>query len=316
MRAGPPATMMEGMTKLATEDAGPVPSRRASPDEDIADQAKSAADQAAEQAGVVVRDLVDLDDLRLAVDLFVRVWPGEPGSAPCTLDVVRALSKAGNYVGGAFQGEELVGASLAFFGPPAAAAMHSHVTAVMAGLRSRSLGFVIKQHQRAWALRHGATQVSWTYDPLVRRNAYFNLSKLGATAVEYLPNFYGQMTDAINAGDESDRLVCRWDLRSDRAVQASRGNLPAVDLAELQTRGAVTGLSADPQGAPVVGSSDAPIVLVGVPPDIESLRRSDPDTARAWRYALRGVLRPLLEAGGRVTGFVKSGWYVVQTGPA
>ena len=136
-------------------------------------------------------------------------------------------SKAGNYVGGAFQGEELVGASLAFFGPPAAAAMHSHVTAVMAGLRSRSLGFVIKQHQRAWALRHGATQVSWTYDPLCRRNAYFNLSNSAPPRSNTCLNFYGQMTDAINAGDESDRLVCRLGhLGSDRAVQASRATCP------------------------------------------------------------------------------------------
>jgi predicted GNAT superfamily acetyltransferase len=287
------------MTKLATAD--------------LADQAESAADRAAQQSGVRVRDLVDLDELKLAVALFGRVWPGEPGSAPCTLDVMRALSKTGNYVGGAFQGEELVGASVAFFGPPAEAAMHSHVTAVAPGLRGRNLGFTIKLHQRAWALRRGVTRISWTYDPLVRRNAYFNLGKLGATAVEYLPNFYGQMTDAVNAGDESDRLVCHWDLRSGRVVEASRGNPPAMDLAELRGRGAVAGLSADQRGAPVVGPSDAPTVLVTVPPDIEALRGSDPQTARAWRYALRGVLGKLLDGGGRVTGFVKSGWYVVET---
>jgi predicted GNAT superfamily acetyltransferase len=127
--------MMEGMTKLATAD--------------LADQAAQAAEQAARQAAVLVRDLVDLDEFTLAVALFGRVWPGDPGSAPCTLDVLRALGKTGNYVGGAFQGEELVGACVGFFGPPAEASMHSHVTAVAPGRRGRNLGFAIKQHQRA-----------------------------------------------------------------------------------------------------------------------------------------------------------------------
>jgi predicted GNAT superfamily acetyltransferase len=290
--------MMGNMTELAPAD--------------IAEDATHAAGRTADQAGVRLRDLRDLAELQLATALFGQVWPADPGSAPCTLDVMRALSKAGNYVSGAFQGEELVGACVGFFGPPADAAMHSHVAAVVPGLRGRNVGFAIKLHQRAWALRHGVTRVSWTFDPLVSRNAYFNLSKLGGTAAEYLPNFYGQMNDAVNAGDESDRIVVDWDLRSERVVQASRGNPPTVSLEELQARGAVTGLSADPQGGPVVGSSAGPLVLVGVPRDIESLRRSDAETARAWRFALRGVLGGLLDAGARVTGFVRSGWYVVE----
>jgi predicted GNAT superfamily acetyltransferase len=290
--------MMGNMTELAPAD--------------IAEDATHAAGRAADQAGVRLRDLRDLAELQLATALFGQVWPADPGSAPCTLDVMRALSKAGNYVSGAFQGEDLVGACVGFFGPPADAAMHSHVAAVVPGLRGRNVGFAIKLHQRAWALRHGVTRVSWTFDPLVSRNAYFNLSKLGGTAAEYLPNFYGQMNDAVNAGDESDRIVVDWELRSERVVQASRGNPPTVSLEELQARGAVTGLSADPKGGPVVGSSAGPLVLVGVPRDIESLRRSDAETARAWRFALRGVLGGLLDAGARVTGFVRSGWYVVE----
>ena len=291
--------MMGGMTELATAD--------------IADDAVRAAEHAANQCGVRVRDLRDLAELQLAGALFSTVWPAEPNGAPCTLDVMRALSKAGNYVSGAFRDGELVGACVGFFGPPAGASMHSHVAAVKPGLRSRDVGFAIKLNQRAWALRHRVTRVSWTFDPLVGRNAYFNLGKLGGTAAEYLPNFYGRMNDAVNAGDESDRLVVDWDLRSERVVRASRGNPPAMDLEDLRRRGAVTGLSADARGAPVVGSSAGPVVLIGVPRDVESLRRSDPETARAWRFALRGVLGALVGAGGRVTGFARSGWYVVET---
>jgi predicted GNAT superfamily acetyltransferase len=289
------------MTELATAD--------------LAEAATHAADRAAQQAEVRLRDLVDLAELKLATALFGRVWPGDPGGGPCTLDVMRALGKAGNYVSGAFRGEELVGACVGFFGPPGDAAMHSHVAAVAPGLRGRNVGFAIKLHQRAWALRRGVNRVSWTFDPLVSRNAYFNLGKLGGTAAEYLPNFYGEMADTVNAGDESDRLVVDWDLRSERVVEASRGNPPAMSLDRLHQDGAVVGLSVDPQGAPVVGSSSGPLVLVAVPPDIQALRQSDMDAVRAWRFAVRRVLGGLLDAGGRVSGFVRSGWYVV-TSPA
>jgi predicted GNAT superfamily acetyltransferase len=279
---------------------------------DTAEHAARAAELAAEIAGVRVRELRDLAELELATELFGAVWPAKPGNAPCTLDVMRALTKAGNYAAGAFQETRLVGASVAFFGPPAAAAMHSHIAAVAAGNRGRNVGFAMKQHQRAWALGHGVTRITWTYDPLVRRNAYFNLGKLGATAAEYLPNFYGQMADEVNAGDESDRVVADWDLTSAPVIEAASGNPLTVELEEVQARGAVTGLSADEHGLPVTGSTDAPLVLVAIPPDVESLRRTDQETARKWRYAVRSVLGGLMDSGGRVTGFVRDGWYVVE----
>ena len=47
------------------------------------------------------------------------------------------------------------------------------------------------------------------FDPLVRRNARLNLVRLGADVTDYLPDFYGAMDDAVNAGDRSDRLLAR-----------------------------------------------------------------------------------------------------------
>ena len=49
--------------------------------------------------------------------------------------------------------------------------------------------------------------MTWTFDPLVSRNARFNLTKLGAHAVEYLPDFYGAMEDGINSNDEKIHLT-------------------------------------------------------------------------------------------------------------
>ena len=117
--------------------------------------------------------------------------------APAAL--LRALSHAGNFVAGAFAEGELVGVSIAFFGREGDDLhVHSHITGVDPRLQNRSLGFALKQFQRSWALEHGASSVRWTADPLVRRNLYFNLCKLGATVVDYHPDFYGPLLDGVN----------------------------------------------------------------------------------------------------------------------
>ena len=104
--------------------------------------------------------------------------------------------------------------------------------------------------------------IAWTYDPLIRRNAYFNLVKLGARPVEYLRNFYGTMDDAINGGTETDRMLVHWDLRSDLAVAACAGQVRPASFGAERDRGAVVALSADRGGAPLDG-----LALDGPAPD-------------------------------------------------
>ena len=73
----------------------------------------------------------------------------------------------------------------------------------------------------------GSRTIQWTADPLVRGNVYFNLVKLGASLVAYHADFYGRLQDRLNAGEESDRVVVRWELVSERAMQAADGKTPA-----------------------------------------------------------------------------------------
>jgi predicted GNAT superfamily acetyltransferase len=172
-------------------------------------------------------------------------------------------------------------------------------------------------HQRSWSLRRGVRVIAWTYDPLVRRNAHFNLVKLGARPSEYLRNFYGVMDDAINGGTETDRMLVHWDLLSVEAGDASAGKPRPASFDDERARGAVVALAADDSGLPVAGlpvagRSPSRVFLVGVPADIKAMRLSDPGLAAAWRTALRDVLSPLMADGARVTGFDRSGWYVVS----
>jgi predicted GNAT superfamily acetyltransferase len=306
---------------------------------DVLADADEAAVRAAKAAGVAVRPLESLAELSAVGSLFDEIWEPGSGNSSVQLDLLRAMAKAGNYVSGAYDlaSGELLGGCVGFFGPPSHAELHSHIAGVVPAGLGRSVGFALKMHQRAWCLRHGVRVIAWTYDPLIRRNAYFNLVKLGARPAEYLRNFYGAMDDAINSGTETDRMLVHWDLRSRAVVEASAGRPQPASFAVERSLGAVVALSADGSGRPVAGPADddradddradddradddravaggpGPLrFLVGVPADIEAMRLADPGLAAAWRAALRDALAPLLADGARVTGFDRTGWYVVS----
>jgi predicted GNAT superfamily acetyltransferase len=254
-----------------------------------ADEAVSSAQAAADSVGVVVRELSAVDQLNQTVSLLSDIW-GRAGSPPVTPELLRAFSKAGNYIAGAYDGERLVGATIGFHSTPERHSLHSHIAGVAPGLIGRSVGFAMKLHQRAWALERGIDIIEWTFDPLVARNAYFNIVKLGAAPVEYLTNFYGVMSDMINGSDETDRLLMRWTLKDPVVVSAAAtGRIP----------------SSDP-GRP--GH-----VTVAIPTDIESMRVDEPELAHEWRLRVRERLTELLGNGGRITGFDRVQGYVVQT---
>jgi predicted GNAT superfamily acetyltransferase len=173
--------------------------------------------------------------------------------------------------------------------------------------RGLGVGQALKTHQRAWAAARGLSAVTWTFDPLVRRNAWFNITKLGADVEEYLVDFYGPMDDGVNDGDASDRLLAVW-------------AIPATDDSGGRARVFAEGVAApaalaEVDGGPVVHpvADGEPLVAVATPPDVETLRRTDPALAHAWRTAVREQLGPRL-ARGRIRGFTRSGSYLVGSG--
>lgn len=226
-----------------------------------------------------IRTLETAGDMATIGTVFQQVW----GTVTpiVTVELLMAISHAGGYVAGAFESGNAVGASFGFLADHRGErALHSHVTGILPGVQHGGVGRALKTHQRAWAADRGIRWIVWTFDPLVRRNAWFNIEVIGAHVTEYLPNFYGPMTDSINAHDESDRLVVAWPT-SDDIVR------PPTDPAAKTTS-------------------------VATPDDIVVLRRTDPGAAADWRFRLRGELAPLLAAGGVVTGFTRDGEYVVE----
>ena len=263
----------------------------------------------------MISELTELEDLRTLARIFAEIW-GRPGEPPVDSDVLMALVLSGNYVAGADVDGRLVGGLIGWLGGPPSdhLHLHSHILGIAAGSQVRGLGFELKQHQRTWCLERGVKAVEWTFDPLVRRNAYFNLNKLGAEARSYLVNFYGEMADGINAGEESDRILIEWRLDSPKAAAAAAGRPLEPSADDLQHRQVDALLSIGAGGEPVRGTSTDGVVMCQVPDDIVALRRSDPLLARAWRIAVRDAMKPAFDAGYRITGVTRTGWYILERG--
>ncbi len=169
---------------------------------------------------IVVRKCESLEDFHRCVELQREIW-GEADLEvePATMFVVAAHT--GGEVLGAFDGDRLVGYTLALVGVrDRTTYLHSHMAGVKPQYRDRGVGRMLKLFQRSEALGRGIRLIQWTFDPLEARNAHFNLNRLGAICRTYQPNLYGVTTSPLHRGLATDRLLVEWHLDSARAVAA------------------------------------------------------------------------------------------------
>ncbi|MER6384912.1 chorismate synthase [Streptomyces sp. NPDC001250] len=246
-------------------------------------------------AGVSIRTVHDVASLAAVADYFSDVWQTPRTAPPYPAEVLRSLVHAGGAVHAAYDGQRLAGASVAVLGA-------GHGTYSLVAAAGRGLGHAVKLAQRDWAVGLGARTMRWTFDPLVGRNARFNLVKLGAVGTEYLVDFYGPMTDGVNDGDESDRLTVTWELGATREASA-----PATSY-DVAPRGPVTATA--PDGDPLA-RRDGRHLWCRVPEDVVKLRAADPVPALRWRHAVREVLSAAFAEGFRATGMSRDGWYTL-----
>jgi predicted GNAT superfamily acetyltransferase len=262
------------------------------------------ANQAARAAGVELRPLTTIEDADRLLQVASATW-GEHQLVP--REMVRALADSGNAPYGAFEGTDLIGFVLGWAGVSGEDGLHahSHMLAALPDRRHRGVGYALKLAQRAQCLDQGIGVVRWTFDPLVARNAWFNLVKLGATADRFLADFYGEMSDALNRGDRSDRLLIRWRLDHETA-----GPRPAAGQVVLGTEGDPERPSPTEVRAPLGHPS-----LIRIPREYPALRRHDRMLADAWRNATREAFRTCFDAGLVVTGFTADSAYVLEESP-
>lgn len=261
---------------------------------------------AAETARIEVREIHTADAAAKASLLLDEVWNvDETGTNVFEPSLIIAFAHAGNYVSAAYsvdEPDEMIGVTIGFFGQPLGSVMHSHIAGVRHQIIGRGAGSAMKLHQRLWCLNLGITEMTWTFDPLIARNAYFNFQRLGVGMVEYLEDFYGQMRDGVNSGQASDRMMVSWPL--DRPARAS-----VVDPGS-----AFPCLRADDDGEPLLSEvpKETEFVSLDFPSDIEDLRGQDADLASRWRLALRTALTGLVGDGWVVDTCLKGGTYLLH----
>lgn len=257
------------------------------------------ARDAAARAHVQIRELHDVESMAKAIELLEGVWHAKPGDELVSQSLLMAMAHSGNYVVGAFRGEQMLGACLGFFCAPVGDAVHSHIAAVADIAAGNGIGTAIKLHQRDWARARGLNRITWTFDPIIARNAYFNLAVLGASGADYLVDFYGTLSDAVNSGAPSDRILVSWDLRSIRRNAVTTQASPAlVDMA------------GEPRRVPYPAASSQ--LRVQIPSEIAAVREEDPVRALRWRIALRETMIDVLSDGWRINGFDRSGHYLLE----
>jgi predicted GNAT superfamily acetyltransferase len=276
----------------------------------LAADAATALRRAEALAQVTVREPQTMPEIAAATAMWDRIWQAD-GASRLGPEVLRALTHAGNYLAGAMRGDRLIGALAGFYAKGGELHLHSHILGVDPTVRSAGVGFALKVHQRLWALERGLGRITWTFDPLVSANAYFNLHKLGARGVEYHANFYGAMSDGLNGGDDSDRVLVSWSLDEPRVARACMG-----ERAEARLDGAPYAVRMLPDGAPRVDqrvAQEADRALCALPRDIVAMRHDDPACAAEWRVAVREVLSTAMARGLVLNGVTRDGVCILAT---
>ena len=257
----------------------------------------------------------DPEELKAIVELQTVVW-SMPASEAVPHNMLFAIIHGGGNVIRADLDGELVGFSLGL------AALHgddrllwSHMAGVIPAHQGKGIGAGIKYAQRRWALEHGYKVIAWTFDPLQRGNANFNMHLLKATASIYHVNFYGTMTDGINAGMPSDRMEAVWDLLAEPVI-AAETNPPTEPVVNDFPRDKFL-LFSDDNGETYVQLPtkwDSDWYFVEIPFQLARLKRENIQKAQAWQVALRQAMGNAFAAGYKAVDFADDGkrcWYIL-----
>jgi predicted GNAT superfamily acetyltransferase len=264
-------------------------------------------------ARIRIRPLLTAEDYEQCVALQRLIWG--PGEDLVPAIVLLVSQKVGGIAAGAFDGEgTLLGCVVGFTGVRDGRRVHwSHLLAVHPEARDRGIGRRLKLYQRSRLRAMGIRTMYWTFDPLVARNAYLNLVRLGATVEDYVPDCYAAVADSpVDRAIGTDRMVVRWDLGRGARRPAPRIPAQRAILVVASEQGA------DGVAIPVAKPlARARWVRVEIPPDIHGLRDAHAEQASRWRQITRRAFLHYLRRGYRVAGFERrsprgGGWYLLQ----
>jgi len=262
-----------------------------------------------------IRLLETPSEMTAVEELQRQVWPGsETDLVPAHLLVT--IAHNGGVVLGAFIEEQLVGCVFGFPGlemlPDGPHPKHcSHQLGVHPDYRDSGLGFALKRAQWQMVRHQGLDHITWTYDPLLSRNAYLNIAKLGAVCSTYHRTEYGEMRDGLNAGLPSDRFQIDWWINTQRVeLRLSRQKRLPLGLDHFSQAGiqplyrVEVNLEGWPHPPKRMSLPVARLHLAEIPTDFLALKASDFALARDWRLFSREVFETVFASGYLVTDFL------------
>lgn len=264
---------------------------------------------------IQIRVLETIDEMEQLEALQRLVWPGsETDILPA--HVLLTFAHNGGLVLGAYENEQMVGLSVGFPGlyksPDGIHFKHcSHELGVHPDYRDAGIGFLLKRTQWQMVRQQGLDLVTWTYDPLLSRNAQLNIARLGAVCNTYLPNLYGEMRDGLNVGLASDRFQVDWWINTLR-VKGKFEHLPQPRLSHehyvyaqaqslYQTTFSPDACIRHPDKFSPPGKA---ILLAEIPSDFLNLKMQDYLLAKSWRSFSRDVFQTCFAHGYLVTDFI------------
>ncbi len=193
---------------------------------------------------------------------------------------------------------------------------HSHMLAVHPDFQGTGVAPALKWFQRDWARKRGVGLVTWTFDPLLTKNARLNFGKLGAYADTYYQDFYGVRT-GLYAGLPADRLYVKWELDHPRVVARATGAVPPPPEPEGEPLNVTAGEGPDLRPERLL-EPKAERVYLEVPRDIEAMKRHDLALARAWRLHTREAFKTAFAQGYRAVELARRGprvYYQLEKAP-
>ena len=251
-------------------------------------------------------------DLETCVRLQRAVWGLSDLEIASTIQLTATLHAGGLLHLAETPGGEAVGFAYSF---PAirggVAHLHSDMLGVVPSHQGQGIGGRMKWAQREDALRAGVSLITWTIDPLQAANANLSLRRVGATAMEFLENFYGVTSSSLHHRLPTDRLLIYWNLRSARvvALEQQREKNTIVPMPDLPRINDVRWQAGWPVSSEPALDRDDPELLIEIPPDWDVLAKAAPRVAEGWQQRVKTAFQSYL---GR--GYVGADFALTQEG--
>lgn len=252
---------------------------------------------------IVIRDIESLDEMREVEALQKTVWQFSDLDVVPQLILV-ATKEVGGVLVGAYDRSSLVGFAYGFPGIESGELTHhSHMLGVSHEYRNLNLGFKLKVAQRDRVLAQGIKRITWTFDPLQSRNAYFNFAKLGVISDSYRVNFYGKTSSSFLHQAGTDRLWVTWLIDSERVRQTlATGKTSAASLPRVVQLLRV-GIDLKPQFETSSDLWKEDELVIEIPMYVEALQKEQCSLVEKWREATRQAFVEAMTLGYVVEDF-------------